>query len=151
MIENNNPLIKSINDNYGNGDLVLIKDGCNYSVGSFNGVYMQIVRENIQIPKTEIELELDKKREELERKIEELRTIEIENNANKEAYLNSQEGKREKYFPLFKKKFKQPKNFTIDNLLVVEGGIEMLDEFILIIENGENDDMDNEDFDEGDY
>ena len=98
MTKNNKPRIKSINDNYKNGDFVLIKDGSEYHVAAYNGEYMQIVRENVQVPKSEIELELDRIREEKDRKIEELRVSELTTKTDREIFLESQSEKRIKYF-----------------------------------------------------
>ena len=108
MTKNNKPRIKSINDNYKNGDFVLIKDGSEYHVAAYNGEYMQIVRENVQVPKSEIELELDRIREEKDRKIEELRVSELTTKTDREIFLESQSEKRIKYFIEFKQKFGIP-------------------------------------------
>lgn len=72
-----NRRIKSINDNYGKGDLVLIKNNSNYSLGAFNGVYMQIVRSNLDIPKSEIEIKLEKELKEREENVDNFKEIEI--------------------------------------------------------------------------
>lgn len=87
MTASNKPRIKSINDNYKAGDLVLIKDGAEYHVGAFNGVYLQIVRENVKVPKSEIELELDRQREEQLKKLEELRANELTTKTDMDLYL----------------------------------------------------------------
>jgi hypothetical protein len=68
MIASNKSRIKSINDEYKEGDLVLVKDGSNYHVGLYNGVYIQIIKSNVDIPKSQIELDLDKERENVKRK-----------------------------------------------------------------------------------
>lgn len=116
MTESSKPRIKSINDNYKDGDLVLIKDGSEYHVGAYNGVYIQIVRENVQVPKCEIELELDRRREEEEKKIEELRANELTTKTDKDIYLDAQIEKRKSYFIAFKQKYGIPLTSTMEEV-----------------------------------
>jgi DNA polymerase elongation subunit (family B) len=137
MTESNKPRIRSINDDYKDGDLVLIKDGSEYHVAAYNGEYMQIVRENVQVPKSEIELELDRIREEKERKIEELRAIDLTSKTDTEIQLESEMAKREKYFPLFLKQYGlSPEQYTIDKFFIeVAEAIEPFNYFISQMEN----------------
>lgn len=116
MIENNKQLIKSINDPYLKGDLVLIKNGKEYCLGAYNGIYFEIVRENIEIPKTAIEIELEGKLAERERKLEELRLNDLTVTMDYDALLKADNEKREKYFLAFKKKFNVPSNYTMEEL-----------------------------------
>jgi hypothetical protein len=136
MIKSGKPQIKSINDEYKDGDLVLIKDGGEYHVGAYNGEYMQIVREDVQIPKSEIELELDRIRIEKEKKIEELRANELTTKTDGDIQLESQMKKREKYFPLFLKEFSlSSSEYTMEKLFAEEvEAIGMLDIFITNME-----------------
>ena len=116
MIETNKPLIKSINDKYEDGDLVLIKDGSQYHVGAYNGVYLQIVRDDIDIPKTELELELDKIQEENQEKIEALEASELGTKTDRDIFLEAQQAKRVKHFEGFKKEYGIPKETIMDVL-----------------------------------
>jgi len=129
------PLIKSRNEKINKGEYVLIKNGSNYSVGYNNGRFIEIVRSNVSVPKSSIELELDKKREEEEKKkkeqINELKDGLIkETDAEKRLELQMQ--KRVEYFPLFKKKFDLPEDMTYSFYQQDTDGIgdELLDEFI---------------------
>lgn len=113
----NKPKIKSINSEYKEGDLVLIKDGSEYHVGLYNGIYIQIVRNNVDIPKSKLELELDKIREENQRKNDEnLESYKIISKSDKEIYYESRENKIEVYFEDFKKKFNISADYTMEKL-----------------------------------
>ena len=116
MTETGKPLIKSINDDYKDGDLVLIKDDAEYHVGAYNGVFMQIVRENVKIPKSDVELELDKIREENQRKIEKLEGSELGTKTDREIFLEAQQKKHSEYFRDFKQQFKLDLTYTMDKL-----------------------------------
>jgi len=116
MIESKQPLIKSINDDYVDGDLVLIKDGPEYHVGAYDGVFMQIIRDNVSIPKSELELELDKIREENQKKIEALEGSELGTKSDREIYLEAQQKKRERYFREFGEAFGIPAETTMEKL-----------------------------------
>jgi len=116
MMKSGKPMIKSINDDYQSGDLVLIKDDAQYHVGAFNGVFMEIVRDNVNVPKSELELELDRMREENQKKIESLEANELTNKTDRELYLEVQQKKREKHFEGFKKAFGISEGTTMDAL-----------------------------------
>lgn len=108
--------IKSINDKYVGGDLVLLKDGKEYHVGLYNDVYIQIVRNNIDIPKSDFEIELDKKLEENQKKIDDLGESELSTKSDREVFLNALEDKRRKYFIEFKQKFGIPLISTMEQV-----------------------------------
>lgn len=114
----NKPLIKSINDNYTDGDLVLVKNGGEYSIGLFNGVYMQIIRNDVKVPKSEVELELDRKIIENQKKLDELEVSELTKKTDRELFLESQNKKQLKYFNEFLKKFGISGKYTFDTLFV---------------------------------
>ena len=116
MKESGKPAIKSINSDYQNGDLVLIKDGSEYHVGAYNGVFMQIVRDNVKIPKSDIELELDRLREEKQKNIDNLEGSELGKKTDREVYLEGQQKKREQYFKEFKEAFRIDSTYTMDTL-----------------------------------
>jgi len=108
--------IKSINDDYQKGDLVLIKNGSEYNVGAYNGVYLQIIRSDVKIPKTDVEIELDKINEEKERKIKELQSSELATKSDREIFLEAQAKKRQEYFKEFKQAFGLDLTYTIEKL-----------------------------------
>lgn len=118
MVETNKSLIKSINDDYKDGDLVLIKDSSKYHVGAYNGVFMQIIKENVKIPKSDLELELDKIREENQKKIEKLEGSELGTKTDREVFLEAQQKKHNKYFIEFKQQFKLDLVYTMDKLFI---------------------------------
>jgi len=136
MTQNKMPLIKSINDEYQDGDLVLIKDDTEYHVGAFNGTYMQIVRDNVEIPKTELELELDRIREENQNKIENLETSELVIKTDREIFLESQEKKMKVRFKEFKQVFGIDLTYTIDKLFTdIPEAKDAFDTFIINADN----------------
>jgi hypothetical protein len=127
--------IKSINDDYEKDDLILIKNDNEYNVGIFNGVFIKIVRENVTIPKGEIELEFDKKEEEKAKIIKEAELEQTEKNEKKKN-LEILKKKRVKYFERFKKRFKIDKNITINKFLETadEIAFDDLDSYIMQME-----------------
>jgi len=136
MAEIGKPEIKSINDDYQSGDLVLIKDGSEYHVGAYNGVYMQIVRDNVKVPKSELEIELDKRREEEQKKIEKLEGSELDSKSDREIYLEAQTKKREKHFAGFKEKYGIPAATTMEQLFAeVEKSDDAFEDYIIEQEN----------------
>jgi len=95
---------------------VLIKDGSRYHVGAYNGVYMQIVRSNVDVPKSELELELDKIQAEKQLKIDALKGSEIGSKSDREIFLEAQAKKRDIYFNGFKVKYGIAGDMTMDKL-----------------------------------
>ena len=141
MTAKNKPRIKSINDEYKENDLVLIKNGGEYNVGLFNGVFFEIIRENVNIPKSEIELEFDRKREEEAQKIKELE-ITLSNKTERDRYLEILKIKRIKYFDRFKKRFKIADEITMEELFESEEmASNTLDMYIKQIEGIEEDEI----------
>ena len=124
--------VKSINDDYQDGDLVLIKDGSKYHVGAFNGIFMQIVRDDVNIPKSELELELDRIREENQNRIDEtLEANELTTKTDRDIFLESQAKKQSKYFIEFKQMFNIDLVYTMDKLFAdVPEAKEAFDTFV---------------------
>jgi len=114
MTAANKTKIKSINDKYEKGDLVLVKDGQQYNLGLYNGVYLEIIKESIEIPKTQVEIEIDKKKAELDAKIASLQPAGVETERDK--YLKALAEKKLVYFSEFKKQFNLPTEITMDKL-----------------------------------
>jgi len=118
MLRNNKPKIKSINEKYNIGDFILIKDGDSYNIGKFNGTCLEIIRENVDKPKTEYELEIERKRAE---KLAALKAVaeekrKLENTIENEKKLKAKERKRQKYFKEFKKEFNVPSKTSMEKL-----------------------------------
>jgi len=138
MKASNKPKIKSINDKYEAGDYVLIKDGSQYNLGVYNGIHMEIIRENIDVPKSEIEIELNKKREEdaIKRANLELAGGETE----KDKRLKKQAEKREFHFESFKQHFGLPSDVTMERLFAeVSESIGAFDDYIKNMEGEQED------------
>lgn len=158
MKKNNKPLIKSINDNYISGDLVLIKDGSKYHIGAYNGTYLQIVRNDVAVPKSQIELELDKIREEEEKKLQNLTLGELQEISNKDLYLEDEEKFKAKMFYLFKENYHIPVDATMENVFsTIENSKEVFEDFyqkhveeINVIINNDDNFGENEEEDEAD-
>ena len=148
LIAMNKPKIKSINDNYSEGDMILIKNGGEYSVGKYNGTFIETIRAIVEIPKCEIELELDKKKAEEEERIKNLE-ITLATKTEKEKEFELTRIKREKYFNKFKKRFNIPEDMMMDTLFREEDtASEMLDFYIGQMEGIEDEDDDVESFDD---
>ena len=142
MAELGKPPIKSINDDYGAGDLVLIKNGSQYDVGAYNGVFLQIIRENVEVPKSEVELELDRIEKEKQDSIDALKASELaeKEKSDRIIYLEAQEKKRAKYFEEFKRVFKLNPEFTPEVLFSeVEEAQGAFDTFVESMENATED------------
>jgi hypothetical protein len=116
MTAMNKPSIKSINDDYKDGDLVLVKDDKEYHVGAYNGVYIQIVRENVEVPKSQVEIDLDRQRELNQSKLKDLEVSELGNKTDRELFLEVQAEKRKRYFVAFKQKFGIPLISTMEQV-----------------------------------
>lgn len=143
MIAKNKPRIKSINDDYKEGDLVLIKNNFEYSVGSYNGIYLEIIRENVTVPKSEFEIEMEKKKAEEDEKIKDLE-ITLGVKSEKELQLEAIDVKRTKYFDRFKKHFKLADDLTMEGLFQMEEtASETFDLFIERLENEIENEADN--------
>lgn len=135
MVESGKKLIKRVDDKYEVNDLILIKNGSEYHVGLYNGTYIRIIKENVDIPKSEIELILDKKREEDERKLSELRTSELAIKTEKEIYMESEEYKgklREELFVKFAKKYGIDIEIKADDFFAeVPDALSVFEDFVL--------------------
>ena len=114
MVKSGKPKIKSINENHEKGDLILLKDGGQYYLGLYNGIYVEIIKEITSIPKSAVEMELDRKKAEKEEKI---RNLEISGViTEKEKRLIALAEKRNLYFVQFKRDFELPSDVTMERL-----------------------------------
>jgi hypothetical protein len=145
MAAKNLPKIKSINEEYGEGDMVLIKNEKIFSVGKHNVTFIEIIRPVVEIPKCELELELDKKKAEEEEKIRNLEMTLIAK-TEEEKKIELQKLKREQYFDRFKRRMNAPELMTIDDFFRDESEAgDMLDYYIIQMEGEDEDDSENPD------
>jgi len=127
MIKQDMPLIKSVDDKYLNGDLVLIKKDNVFSVGSYNGTFLNIIRENVEVPKMGIELDWEAKRL---LNLEKAALVAAANEADGETVVDPKRELQLKYFNRFKTKYKITADVDLDTLLGLPGAIDAFDEFL---------------------
>lgn len=131
MTKSNKPRIKSINSDYKEGDLVLIKDASEYHVGLYNGVYLEIIRADVQVPKSDIEIELDRRREEDEKKLMELNSSELTKKTDRDLYLEALSRRKLKYFEDFKREHKIPAEATMEQVFAaIEKSSDAFDDYV---------------------
>jgi len=98
---------------------------------------LKIIRENVEIPKTERELELERK-EAIQKEKNEINLSLTEIKSLEEVQLEKEsEIKRErqlKYLNKFKKKYKIVSDIELDDLLALPNAIDAFDEFLDEIE-----------------
>lgn len=78
MIKTGKPPVKSVNDELKMGDYVLLKNYREYSLGYHNGEYIEILRTNLDIPKSPKEIELETEILESEDKLRKLKIFDFE-------------------------------------------------------------------------
>jgi DNA polymerase elongation subunit (family B) len=140
LIKLNKKPIKSRNEKLVKGDGVLLKSGNVYSIGYFNGEYIEIKKENIDIPPSPIEIEINKKKEELNNEVKNLENVEF--NSEKEENNKIQLKRRLEYYDIFKENFNLPYNNLNEFMLSTNGeGGELLDQFIVEYENQKNEEV----------
>lgn len=148
MIETNKPLIKSSNEPLYQNDLILIKENSNYSIGKYNGNYVQIIRDSVDIPKHQIEIKLEEERAKRLKVIEFLKSfdfntdisnIEISDDVAMDNIIMSEDDSE---FTTFKNEYGIPKNVTKEQLFTINPEIKELYATYL----KENDSVDNEEY-----
>lgn len=102
MEKNGKHKIKSINEKYDVNDYVLLKNKNTYSLMKFNGKYLETIRESVDVPKCESQIELDE--------------IGIFNIKKIQDDLESGDVETAKYFKLFKERFEIPVGVGMDDL-----------------------------------
>lgn len=123
--------IKSRNEQINKNDLVLYKNGPVYSVGRHNGQFIEIIREDVKVPKSEVELKLDQETKRKEEEIKKLDTgIDLQSELEKKHI--KLEAKRLDAFPEFKKRFNLPNELDYDTFISDAGqdGYNFIDSFI---------------------
>lgn len=148
MRESNKPLIKSSNEELYENDMVLIKENTNYSIGKFNGSYIQIIRDGVDIPKHEIEIRLEEERNRRLKIIEFLKgcdfstkldDIEVIDDINTDDLLTIDDDSE---FISFKKEYNIPNKISKETLFSLNPEIKEL--YVLYLK--ENDSIDNAEY-----
>lgn len=139
--------IKSVNEKILKGEYVLIKRGSEYDVGYNNGDFIEIITSNVNIPKSDIEHELDKKREEreLQRKknLEALEGVD-EMKSEKEKTVEQVKKQRMMAFDEMKERYKFPIDLTYQQYLIdAKGeGEKLIDQYVAFMEAREQEIVD---------
>lgn len=138
----------SVNDPLEKGRYILYKNYDNYSIGYYNGEYVQIIRRKIEnLPLSPMEKELKEKEDKINvRKLEENKKKQDE---EKVKAIETEKDKRAEHFINFKRKFKLPDNFTFDQLGKINGGSQAFENYIAELESINSPD-DYVDVDDGD-
>jgi len=149
MKKANKNLIKSINDNYNIGDYVLVKNGKQYNIAKYNGIYLQTIRYDVEVPKSQIEIELDKRYEENKKPIDNLKESELDK-TDRELFLEKQLNKRLELFMKFKQKYGIPLSATMETVFSqIENSEMAFNDFVN--ENSNDNELDDEYIDVDDY
>jgi hypothetical protein len=115
------PDIKSVNDELITGDLILLKNNFEYSLGRSNGQYIEIIREIVEVPKSTVELEMQKIEEENDKKLQKLKTDNIEGMkklVDADEVTEDDQDKLLEYFDKFMKKHSElPQTLTLTYML----------------------------------
>ena len=140
MIKINQPKVKSVNDEIQKGDFVLVKNYNKYDLGFHNGKFIEIKKENLNIPKSKLELEFEKKQKEENNKLEKLK-IDDDNSIDLEVKkIVESNNKKLKFLEKFNKKFqsifKLDRPLTLDEVMSQENIKKVFENFI--IENNES-------------
>ena len=151
MVKSGKKPVKSVNDPINKGDYVLLKNFDTYNLGYHNGTFIEILRENMDIPASPTEEEMDRlEREEME-KIEKLR---VEGEAKVEEFQDKVQKAKDfevEVFKEFKKKFNLPLNWTMDFVFKEIPEAKTAFNDMLGEKQAENDGIEYFEIDEGDY
>lgn len=134
------PKVKSINETLNKGDYVLVKDGFNFHLGHYTGIFIKIIRENLNVPKSEYQLKLE---EESKLEEEKLKKLEVgEDKSIKEIEFENKLQKRKKCFSKFVEQFGIGSGDYAEFVeMYGEDGLKMLDEFIKELELEEKEEV----------
>jgi len=152
MMEKGKPRIKSVNEKLKKDDYVLIKNFDNYNLGFFNGEFVEIVRSNIEIPKSPKEIEMQNKLIEEENNLKKLE-LEDDKVINDELKQKiAEEEKLEKYYFEFLDKNNIKYNGTMQSLFEQIPNAKLaFDDFVKEKDSGGDQHVKYYNFDEGDY
>lgn len=141
MIQVNKPLIKSVNDKLQPDDLVLIKNGSEYTLGQYNGTFINIIRENVEVPKSTYDIEQENIALEKKRIVDELmlKSPLTDGKTEIELFDESEANKFQKYLTKFKETFKIPQSYTLEDIKNNYYGVEdVLKTFITDLQSMDN-------------
>jgi DNA polymerase elongation subunit (family B) len=144
MADTGKPNIKTVNDEIFEGDYILLKNNFQYSLGHHNGQYIDIVRENLEIPKSETELEIEKHQQEQDEKLKKLIVDNMDGMkllVDADEVTDEDQEKLLKYFEMFKEKHSNlPPTLTLTQMLAVSPTMKStLLDFIDICESEDED------------
>lgn len=150
MVKSGKPKVKSVNDELFKGDYVLIKNFSKYNLGYHNGEFIQILREDVQIPKSSTELMWEEKRKEEDARLEKLRVQDEKIIDEHQSQEDNREHKRVEMFKEFKSRFQLPPHIPMDELFKqVPQAKAAFDDFVKEMQEDETPDYIFEE--EGDY
>lgn len=137
MEKSGKPQIKRVDDQLYKDDYVLIKDKEIFNIGRFNGEYTEIIRYDVQVPKTDAQIEAEKNQENT-----------VEENTSEETSADKKYPYPIEYFEMFKKQMKIPKDMTMEEVFKANDKAEKyLREYIEMItdddDDGDYDNIDN--------
>jgi DNA polymerase elongation subunit (family B) len=142
MKESNKPVIKSIDDKLDVNDLILFKNKKTYNLGHYNGNFIEIIRENVDIPKHGIEIELEKQSVLDEVKLKRLKLDEGIDET--EVTIKS----IEQLFIDFKKEYNIPEKFTIEDINKIPKAKNAFNDFVEDYNNDLEEDEEDSDVEE---
>jgi DNA polymerase elongation subunit (family B) len=116
MEKSGKPRVKSVNDKHVKGDFILIKNGKKYSLGYNNGSFIQIARDNLEIPKSPLEEKWELEELERQEKLKKLRLNEEKSIVELREQRLRERDEAIKYFSDFRKQFNIPETETMDSL-----------------------------------
>jgi len=134
--DQNKPLMKSVDDKLYPNDMVLLKNSYGYSVGVFNGTFIRIIRDKVNIPPSEEESQLIEQQKQTDQKIDNLKSddIVVESDVTIERAVKEKE-----QFEKFKQAFHIPPHYTKEQLFTVMPESEAIfGEFIQTMESDED-------------
>ena len=151
MVKAGKPKIKSVNDSLSKGDYVLIKNYKDYTLGYNNGHFVEVLKTNVHVPLSPIEIELEKKELEREDKIRKLEMADSEGVTEELKEKISEKEKLDQYFESFKVKYNVSPTFEMDSLFeqVPDAKLEF-DKYVKEMEFKESPNAEYEVFDDGD-
>ena len=125
MKSNNKPIIKRVDDDLNDGDYVLLKDKNVFDIGLKENGYIRIIKPNVNIPKSEEELENEKKHQLELQRLAKLKPADYE-----ESQEETEEERLERFFILFLEKMKVPGQPKLEEILEIEEAKSMWEEFL---------------------
>ncbi len=136
MISVNKPLIKTMNDKYSKGDLVLLKRDFIFTLAEYNGEYLNIIKQIENLPKTEYQIKVETDRAKLierNRLIASGELVKTDAELIEEDRIAVQDGLRRKYYMEFLESLDKETDISFEEFINDDVAIE-LDEYIADIE-----------------